>query len=134
MNPLFRPTEAIRIAETYLPLSSNLAVNLPGNLRDAILQRSQSKDAGPDLFDAAARCVFEFMRNDTFLKWRVTPSFAVAWHCAGISDDVVLNHRMPGGRLTDDTVSRLVTTLAPSAEATVEGGDDVAAFTVALSS
>lgn len=108
--------EAMRIADMYLPLESTLAVNLPADIRDRILDRIQKKEISHDLFEEAERAVLEFMRNDTFLKWRITDSFNQAWRQANISPEVLTTAARPS-ILSDENVNRLVNELGSSSQA-----------------
>ena len=105
------------MADTYLPTESTLAVNLPADIRERILARIQSKDVTNDMYEEAERSVLEFMRNDTFLKWRTTDSFVLAWREANITT-AMLQSTKPASAFSDENVTRLVVELGSTSQAT----------------
>ena len=119
MNSIFLFFEAGRMSEIYLPTDSTLAVNLPDNIRSRILERIQKKDVTNDLFEEAEQSVLEFMRNDTFLKWRITDSFVNAWRDANIPPAMLMPGK-PVSLLSNDNVNRLVVELGSASQATAK--------------
>ena len=137
MTSTYMQAEAMRIADTFLPLESTLAVNLPESIRVEIFRRVQERDITNDLFREAELAVLEFMRNDTFLHWRTTDSFQVAWRDAEIPA-AMLTPGKPVSTLSENSVARLISELGsmrsmnlsgsvlPNLNATATGDEHVA--------
>jgi hypothetical protein len=116
MHSMFLAIEAQRMATAYLPTDSTLAVNLTDDVRARILARLQAGDVRNDLYEEAEYAVLEFMRNDTFLKWRITDAFAQAWREANIPPAMLVAGK-PVSALSDQNVSRLVVELGSASQA-----------------
>ena len=121
MHTAHLAAEAERISNTYLQLDETLTVNLPEDIRARIASRFSEKDVTNDLYQEAEDAVLEFMRNDTFLKWRTTDAFAEAWRRADVPP-AMLDVRKPVSTLSEDNVSRLLVELGSTSQATGRSG------------
>ena len=99
-----------------MQLDETLTVNLPEDIRARIASRLSEKDVTNDLFQEADDAVLEFMRNDTFLKWRTTDAFEDAWRRADVPP-AMLDVGKPVSTLSEDNVSRLVVELGSTSQA-----------------